>query len=164
VCVLDSRYLWHVPLINSVFLVADSIVLPDAFQKCPVSTIEPPSQHYCTATYPTTPANAAEDPRAFVGIARINWLHSHYKITNAEYLYTLSLFMLDPIRWTDKYGWRKLSPLERRARFVFFKRIGQLMSIDDIPDTLEELEVWADVRIRATDQCAHADPRQGLRG
>ncbi|KAI0030988.1 hypothetical protein K488DRAFT_53034 [Vararia minispora EC-137] len=84
-----------------------------------------------------------QDPRAFVGIARMNWLHAHYHISNDDYLYTLSLFVLDPIRWTRNYSWRPLSPLEEHARFILYKYIGELMNIDSIPKTLEELEAWS---------------------
>jgi hypothetical protein len=57
---------------------------------------------------------AAEDPRAMIALARVNWLHSHYNIvrfqslrfrifltfyssqSNEDYLYTLSLFISEP--------------------------------------------------------------------
>jgi len=83
------------------------------------------------------------DPRAMIALARVNWIHSKYSISNDDYLYTLSLFILEPIRWINRYGWRELSPLECQASFVFWKEIGIRMNIKDIPDTLDELITWS---------------------
>jgi len=81
---------------------------------------------------------AEVDPRAMIALARVNWLHSHYQISNGEYLFTLSLFILEPIKWAKQFGWRELSPLECQAFFVFWKEIGKRMNIKDIPETLED--------------------------
>jgi len=83
---------------------------------------------------------AEMDPRAMISVARVNWLHSRYPISNGDYLYTLSLFVLEPIRWAREYGWRPLSPLECQAFFVFWKEIGNRMNMKDIPETLEDLK------------------------
>ena len=45
-------------------------------------------------------------------MARTNWLHSHYNISNDDKLYTLSVFVTCPARWLEKYDWRPLSQLE----------------------------------------------------
>lgn len=82
------------------------------------------------------------DPRAAIAVSRINYIHSHYKISNNDYLYTLSVFITEPIAWARKYGWRPMSPLERQAFFVFWKGIGELMNIRDTPETLDDLYVW----------------------
>ncbi|KAA1470834.1 hypothetical protein DENSPDRAFT_836729 [Dentipellis sp. KUC8613] len=101
--------------------------------------------------YPTSedekngkPVDAAEvDPRAFLSMARVNWLHQKYKISNDDYLYTLALFILEPIYWAERWSWRKLSKLECQARLVLWREVGDLMNIKDIPDTIEELIVWS---------------------
>lgn len=58
-------------------------------------------------------AQPAEDPRAMIALARVNWLHSHYKIvsirafsplatddlimqSNDDFLFTLCLFITEP--------------------------------------------------------------------
>jgi hypothetical protein len=33
-------------------------------------------------------------------------------ITNDDLLYTLSLFALEPVRWIERYEWRKMTPME----------------------------------------------------
>ncbi|KII95824.1 hypothetical protein PLICRDRAFT_48769 [Plicaturopsis crispa FD-325 SS-3] len=83
------------------------------------------------------------DPRAMIALARVNFLHSRYKISNDDYLYTLALFALEPMNWADRYGWRSFSPLERHAAYVYWREIGNRMSIRDIPESLEDLRQWS---------------------
>ncbi|KAG9123122.1 hypothetical protein FRC07_000202, partial [Ceratobasidium sp. 392] len=90
-----------------------------------------------------------EDPRGAIAVARTNWLHSKYKISNDDYLYTLSLFILEPAIWTGLYGWRSLTPMERQAYFVFWAEIGRRMNIEHIPETLEDLQAWCEEYERA---------------
>jgi hypothetical protein len=117
---------------------------------CPISSTAAPSEFYVQQTNADPHTTAAQDPRAFIGIARANWLHAHYRITNDDFLYTLSALTLEPIRWARGFGWRPLSPLEEHARFVFHKWLGELMGIHSIPDTLEEMAAWAEVCIFLT--------------
>jgi hypothetical protein len=71
--------------------------------------------------------------RAMEAIARMNFLHARYrksgKILDVDLLYTLSLFALEPIRWTDKYDWRRLTELEKCAIGVFWQDVGRAMEI-----------------------------------
>lgn len=79
-------------------------------------------------------AHAPADPRAVESITRMNQIHSGYqragKISNNDMLYTLSLFAVEPIRWIDKYEWRKLTEVEKCAIGTFWKSIGDDMGID----------------------------------
>ncbi|KAF7361341.1 hypothetical protein MSAN_01166800 [Mycena sanguinolenta] len=88
------------------------------------------------------PGAPADDPRASIALARVNWLHSKYKISNEDYLYTLGLFTFEPEAWAVRYGWRPLSPLERYATFVYWTEIGRKMDIKNIPSTPEEFRLW----------------------
>ncbi|KAF7325493.1 hypothetical protein MKEN_00398300 [Mycena kentingensis (nom. inval.)] len=88
------------------------------------------------------PDAPADDPRASLALARTNWLHSKYKISNDDYLYTLGLFMFEPAKWAEKFGWRKHSELERYASFVYWSEIGRKLKITDIPSTPESFEAW----------------------
>ena len=58
----------------------------------------------------------------------MNYLHGRYikagKISNDDMLYTLSLFVLEPIRWTAKYEWRCVTDLERCAMGMCWKDLG----------------------------------------
>ncbi len=74
-----------------------------------------------------------DSDRCHEGYARLNYLHGHYikqgKISNDDMLYTLSLFLNQPVEWINKYEWRQLSDLEVCAMGVFHKAMGDGMKI-----------------------------------
>lgn len=55
---------------------------------------------------------AKQRARRDIALQRMNELHGKYAIRNGDYLYTLSLFIAEPIKWINKYEWRKLDPIE----------------------------------------------------
>lgn len=95
--------------------------------------------------------------RAETSIHRLNELHGKYPILNDDYLFTLALFVGEPIRWINAFEWRELDIREINASndhrgvialltkcvyIGFFKvwyDIGLKMKIRDIPDTLQGL-------------------------
>ncbi|KAH0562356.1 hypothetical protein GP486_002947 [Trichoglossum hirsutum] len=95
--------------------------------------------------------NPPASPRAIEAIARINYLHSTYratgKITDADMLYTLSLFALEPSRWVAKYEWRELTSLEKCAVGTLWKRLGDALGVnfDLLPGSREGLGRWGGV-------------------
>ncbi|KAK5936857.1 hypothetical protein PMZ80_010976 [Knufia obscura] len=92
-------------------------------------------------------------------VARMNFLHDRYrkagKIKDDDMLYTLSLFALEPIRWTRNLEWRCLEDVELCAMGVYWKSMGDQMQIsydllssrksgwDDGLQFLEDLETWS---------------------
>ena len=104
-------------------------------------------------------------PRRIDAIARMNYLHGRYikagKISNDDMLYTLGLFVLEPVRWTAQYDWRPLTDVEKCALGLFWKDLGECMEISFDPlghqkfgfndglAWLEALERWcSDYEIR----------------
>lgn len=73
------------------------------------------------------------------GIRRINQMHRMYDISNDDFRYVLSTFVVVPKRWLDAYGWRPLSDTELRATVNYFRELGNRMGIKDIPATYDEL-------------------------
>lgn len=74
-------------------------------------------------------------------LRRMNQLHGRFNIANDEFLYVLSTFVFEPIRWNERFGWRPLCHQERMAYFHFWKEVGRRMNIRDIPpdyDTFEQ--------------------------
>lgn len=65
---------------------------------------------------------------------RLNYLHGHYikaaKISNDDMLYTLALFMNQPVEWINRYEWRQLTDVEVCALGVFHLYMGRCMEID----------------------------------
>lgn len=75
-------------------------------------------------------------------IQRMNRIHAHFPISNADYLYVLSTFVFDPIRWIDRFGWRPLCEIEKQSLFHFWYCVGQQMHLQDIPATYHQLEQY----------------------
>lgn len=71
---------------------------------------------------------------------RMNRIHSQFNISNDDYLYVLSTFIFEPVRWIDKFGWRKLSETERQAAYYFYREVGRRMNIKNIPPGFAEFE------------------------
>ena len=65
-----------------------------------------------------------------------------YDIPNDEFLHTLSGFIFELRAFVNRYGWRKLTRNEELAVFYTYKRMGELMNIKDIPETIEAFELW----------------------
>ena len=105
------------------------------------------------------------DGRGKEALERMNWAHGHYKIANDDFLYVLSTFIFEPVRWIDKFGWRKLCDNERRAYYFFWKEVGTRMGIRDIPPGYEAFEQWntayesAHFRFTETNQRVGSDTR-----
>ncbi|KHN98023.1 uncharacterized protein MAM_04412 [Metarhizium album ARSEF 1941] len=74
-----------------------------------------------------------DEERTRQAIGRMNSLHSPYiqagKISNQDLLYTLSVFVTEPISWINRYEWRQLTDVEMCALGTFWKSIGNAMNI-----------------------------------
>ncbi len=81
-----------------------------------------------------------DSPRGQAAIENINRQHARYTIRNDDYLYVLSTFIFEPIRWIARFGHRPLSEKERLAWFHFWRAIGMRMNIQDIHDEYAQLE------------------------
>lgn len=104
--------------------------------------------------------HAPASARTLEAISRMNYIHSGYqksgKISNDDLLYTLSLFVAEPIRWIDRYEWRTLEAFEKCALGTFWKSLGDAMGISyenlssanegwvDGLQWLEEIVAWGE--------------------
>ena len=73
-------------------------------------------------------------------IRRMNRIHRRFEISNEDFLYVLSTFVYEPIRWNARFGWRPLVEQERLATFHFWRAVGSRMAIKEIPEGYDELE------------------------
>ncbi|WKK23951.1 oxygenase MpaB family protein [Streptomyces olivoreticuli] len=80
-----------------------------------------------------------DSPHGRATIRKLNRIHSHYPISNDDYLATLASHTLTPIRWINTYGWRPLSDHETRALVAVNQRMGHLMGIKNMPHDLQGL-------------------------
>ena len=83
-----------------------------------------------------------DSERGRAAIARMNALHGRFKIRNQDFLYVLSTFVLVPIRWNERFGWRRMIEKERLALFHFWREVGSRMHITDIPVNYDEFEQY----------------------
>lgn len=75
-------------------------------------------------------------------LQRMNKIHAHFPINNNDYIYVLSTFIYEPVRWIEKFGWRDLGEVEKEGIFQFWYQVGQQMGIKNIPDTYATLEQY----------------------
>jgi mpaB/rubber oxygenase-like protein len=81
-----------------------------------------------------------DSPEGRSAVRRMNQIHGRFAITNDDFLYVLSSFVYEPIRWNERFGWRPLVEKERLATFHFWRAVGDLMAIREIPEDYDELE------------------------
>jgi hypothetical protein len=102
-----------------------------------------------------------EEGRGREALERMNWAHSHFRIANDDFLYVLSTFVYEPVRWIDRFCWRPTSRNERLGFYWFWRNIGQRMGIRDIPPSYESFEAWSTAYERATFRYTDANRRIG---
>ncbi len=73
-------------------------------------------------------------------IRRINQMHGGYDISNDDMRYVLATFVVVPKRWLDDYGWRRLPAAEVEASTRYYRELGRLMAIKEIPETYAGFE------------------------
>ena len=83
-----------------------------------------------------------DSERRRAALRQMNRIHGRFAIANDDYLYVLTTFIFEPIRWIDRFGWRGLSRHERLAQVQFWREVGRRMGIRDIPDTYIALEQY----------------------
>lgn len=81
-----------------------------------------------------------EHPRGQAFLQRMNAIHGRFPIANSDYLYVLSTFIYEPVRWCDRFGWRPLSKLEKQAMYYFWAAVGERMGVTNIPNSYDGFE------------------------
>lgn len=94
-------------------------------------------------------------------LERMNWAHSHYKIANDDFLYVLSTFIFEPVRWIDAFGWRPTCANERLGYYWFWREVGTRMGITDIPPSYDAFEAWSRAYERQHFRFAPSNQRVG---
>jgi len=74
-----------------------------------------------------------DSERGQAALARMNAIHGRFKIANEDFLYVLSTFVFEPIRFNARFGWRRMTEREQLALFHFWRAVGERMGITDIP-------------------------------
>src|SRR5579862_1271032 len=100
-----------------------------------------------------------DSPRGRAAIRRMNRIHRPYPISNDDLIYVLATFVVIPVRWIERYGWRDLAPDEIRAAVRYYRTAGRLMGIRQIPGTYPEFAGYLDAYERDHHSFSEANRR-----
>jgi hypothetical protein len=78
--------------------------------------------------------------RGRAALRRMNQIHGRFAIPNDDFLYVLSTFVFEPVRWNARFGWRPMCSEERLGLFHFWRAVGCRMNIKEIPETYEAFD------------------------
>jgi uncharacterized protein (DUF2236 family) len=81
-----------------------------------------------------------DSDRGMRALRRMNQMHGRFAISNEDFLYVLSTFVYEPIRWNERFGWRRMCANERLALYYFWREVGRRMGIRDIPPDYDSFE------------------------
>ncbi|MEM7113582.1 MAG: oxygenase MpaB family protein [Chloroflexota bacterium] len=73
-------------------------------------------------------------------LRRMNQMHGRFDISNDDFLYVLTTFIFEPMRWVEELGKRPLTDNEKQASLQYYLEVGRRMNIQNIPTDLETLE------------------------
>ena len=60
-----------------------------------------------------------DSERGRAALRRMNQMHGRYDISNDDFLYVLSTFIFEPLRWTSRFGWRQPIQIEKDGMYFF---------------------------------------------
>lgn len=81
----------------------------------------------------TIAAEGLDSPDGRAGVRRMNQMHGSYDISDDDMRYVLATFVVTPVRWIERYGWRQGMDAETIAAVRYYQRLGRLMGIKDVP-------------------------------
>src|SRR5438552_725988 len=90
-----------------------------------------------------------DDPRARAAIRRINEIHRRFELHPDDSVYVLAALVVVPMRWLDRYGWRRPADHERAAAATFYRELGRLLGVRGIPDGYDAFAAWYDAYERS---------------
>lgn len=85
-----------------------------------------------------------DGPRGRQMVAVMNRAHHGRAIEPEDMTYVLCAFIIAPLRYIERTGWRPLTSTDRQASLEFYSRMGRLMKIQHIPATYAEAEALYD--------------------
>lgn len=84
-----------------------------------------------------------ESERGRAALRRMNQMHGRFPISNDDFLYVLSTFVYEPIRWNRRFGWRQFVEQERLALFYYYRELGRRMNVKSLPDDTDKFEQFS---------------------
>jgi hypothetical protein len=97
--------------------------------------------------------------RGRTAIRRMNLIHRAYDVSNDDLVYVLATFVVVPVRWIGRYGWRDLTANEIHAAVNYYRIVGRLMGIRQIPPTYAAFASYLDAYEREHHSFSEANRR-----
>lgn len=88
--------------------------------------------------------NGQSSERGAAAIARMNEMHARYRISNSDMLYVLSTFVVQPVRWLQRFGKRAMTSREVDACVHYYQALGEKMGIMNIPGNFAAFDAFHD--------------------
>jgi len=78
-----------------------------------------------------------DSPRGKAALERLNKIHGMFNISNEDFIYVLTTFVVEPYKWVERFGYRGMTMKEKIATHKFWYEVGKRMHIKDIPESFE---------------------------
>ncbi len=85
-------------------------------------------------------ANGCGGDRGRAAIGQLRKIRARNTIPDRDWIYVISAFICEPIRWNARFGWRPLDGKEQLAWFHLWRAVGHELHIANLPDSLAEFE------------------------
>jgi hypothetical protein len=114
--------------------------------------------------------HGADSARGRLALRRLNEAHRGFELDNGDSVYVIAALVVVPMRWLQRYGWRRPSPHEREAAAVFYRQVGRLMGVRELPESFaafaEYLDAYERVHLHHTPEAERIErtTRDLLRG
>ncbi|TKV60873.1 DUF2236 domain-containing protein [Nakamurella flava] len=83
-------------------------------------------------------AQGFDHPRGREMVRFLGEVHRPWPIAQEDFTYVLCAFIVVPMRWIERRGWRPLLPAEREAGARFYRELGRRMGIRHLPRSYAE--------------------------
>lgn len=103
-----------------------------------------------------------DSERGAAALARMNEIHGRFNIANEDFLYVLSVFIYEPIRWIERFGWRPMTRHEQLALFYFWREVGRRMGLQSLPQDFGAFEQFNRVHEQTRFAFHEANRRIGI--
>jgi hypothetical protein len=85
-------------------------------------------------------ASGCRGERGSAALEHLRIIRARNSIPDPDWIYVLSAFICEPIRWNARFGWRPLEGKEQLALFHLWRAVGHELHIANLPDSLAEFE------------------------
>ncbi len=85
-------------------------------------------------------AHGCRSERGAAAINQLRKIRARNVIPDLDWIYVLSAYVCEPLRWIARFGWRTLDEKERQALFFLGRAVGRALPIANLPDSLAEFE------------------------